>query len=410
MGTDMTSDAARKRQARALARESGIPYSEAARRLAAVAAATSPRCIDLTDALRAGLAATGVTAVVDGPQFGAYKLYAGPATITISREASTWSGAGDDDPDDELHYDLAAPPDITGMIPLLDEGTAQDFTIAPGSAETMAQQFHDGLGAARERAARRAVDDASCAICGDAYPAGQLVQLGFHDPVVVCPACPFDGDLIRDLYPEQTAWALQELLYHDPAAPARWAGVIALLACGGPSHAVPARWAETLDTPSEPEPYWSDPARIWVWLPPRPARPDWLRDAGAGLDLGALVTRAAEFFPHATASLAAELDAELAMDDGDDLERDRAAEVLQPGLWPALVAYAVSFATQIAERPGHREPWHVTESFEEGRLRQVLTELGSRYDPYGAEMTMRDVERLATLLGLRRDADPARAS
>jgi hypothetical protein len=401
MGTDMTSDAARKRQARALARQSGIPYSEAARRLAAAAEAASPRCVDLVDALRDGLAATGVSAVVDGPQFGEYKLYAGPATITISRAATSGFGEGDDDPDDELHYDLTTPPDITGIIPLLDEGTAQDFTIAPGPGEAMAQQFHGGLAAARERASRQVVDDAHCAICGDAYPAGHLVRLGFNDPAALCPACPFDGDLLRNVYPEQTAWILQELLYRDPAAPAGWAGVIALLVCAGAADAVPRRWAENLDTRSEPEPYWSDPARICVWLPARRSRPDWLKDAGAGLDLGALVARAEKFLPDATARLAAELDAEWADGDDDDLvEQEHAADVLQPRLWPAVVAYAVSFATQIAERPGHREPWHVTESFEQGRLSQILTDLRSPCDPYGVEVTMSDVERLATLLGL----------
>jgi hypothetical protein len=175
-----------------------------------------------------------------------------------------------------------------------------------------------------------------------------------------CPACPFDGDLLRRVYPEQTAYTLQELLYREPAAPAGWAGVTALLACAGAAEAVPARWAENLDTPSEPEPYWSDPAHTWVWLPPgMPARTG-CRPPVPGSTLSALVTRADKLFPDAAARLAAELDTEWAAeDDDDDLERQRAADVLQPRLWPALVAYAVSFATQVAERPSDRQPWHV---------------------------------------------------
>jgi hypothetical protein len=119
---------------------------------------------------------------------------------------TSWSGDGGEDPDDELHCDLETRPTNTGIIPLLDEGTAQDFTIAPGSAETMAQHFHDGLAVARARACRQAGNDARCAICGDPYPAAHLVRLGFNDPAALCPACPFDGDLLGRVYPEQTAY------------------------------------------------------------------------------------------------------------------------------------------------------------------------------------------------------------
>lgn len=44
----------------------------------------------------------------------------------------------------------------------------------------------------------------------------------------------------------------------------------------------------------------------------------------------------------------------------------RVPEEIIKRFWPAVIAYAVAMLTQQAERPEHRNPWHIFHSLELG--------------------------------------------
>ena len=131
------------------------------------------------------------------------------------------------------------------------------------------------------------------------------------------------------------------------------------------------RRAGTLYLPNE---HWADPDQLWLWLPPTTSRPAALRGLGAGASLAAITAAVSHAHPDLPAQVSEELDAswrESCDDDGDAPERFIAR------IWPAVIAYAVTFAAQATDRPSHRPPWHVVESFDAlpDHLRQLGTDL-----------------------------------
>ncbi|MFL6119317.1 hypothetical protein [Actinophytocola sp.] len=67
---------------------------------------------------------------------------------------------------------------------------------------------------------------------------------------------------------------------------------------------------------------------------------------------------------------------------GDDVDHDidatnnrdglRVSDAILDRFWPAAIAYTVAMLTQQDDRPSHRSPWHVLESFELGDWIHVL--------------------------------------
>jgi hypothetical protein len=141
------------------------------------------------------------------------------------------------------------------------------------------------------------------------------------------------------------------------------------------------RNAGTFFIPSE---QWSQPEQIWVWLPPAD-RPAPLDRFGPGTRLGAHVSTLDEALPdlrQRVRDIEAENWREAGLDD-DDPVPDRFVEQV----WPAAVAYAISFVAQAGERPAHRPPLqHLTGSFDS--LRDHLRLIGSRLDFDDIESTL----------------------
>jgi hypothetical protein len=182
------------------------------------------------------------------------------------------------------------------------------------------------------------------------------------------------------------AYQIDQLTATDLAIPAGWAGPAALLACAAPAgfgDRLHEAWrkAGTFFIPSE---QWSQPEQIWVWLPPAD-RPAPLDRFGPGTRLGALVGTLDEALPglrQRVRDIEAENGREAGLDD-DDPVPDRFVEQV----WPAAVAYAISFVAQAGERPAHRPPLqHLTGSFDS--LRDHLTLIGSRLDFDDIESTL----------------------
>ncbi|WP_433194418.1 hypothetical protein ACQP1G_37560 [Nocardia sp. CA-107356] len=69
----------------------------------------------------------------------------------------------------------------------------------------------------------------------------------------------------------------------------------------------------------------------------------------------------------------------------DDGESDDLDDTTLERIWPAAVAYTVALLTQKTERPNHRTPWHVMESFE---LAEWIDELESDLDYYQVESVL----------------------
>jgi hypothetical protein len=83
----------------------------------------------------------------------------------------------------------------------------------------------------------RTVNDAECAVCGDAYPSAHLLAAAGDDGLRVCPACAFDGDIFLngDHATAYLAYQIDRLPDSDLATPAGWAGPAALLAASHPA-------------------------------------------------------------------------------------------------------------------------------------------------------------------------------
>ncbi|MET8428782.1 hypothetical protein [Nocardia sp. NPDC004860] len=121
--------------------------------------------------------------------------------------------------------------------------------------------------------------------------------------------------------------------------------------------------------------------KTWIWLPAPDRRPPALASFGCGASLAHVVTAIARIHPdlrgQCQINRADEIAEFLDADDSGDLD-----EMTLERIWPAAIAYAVALLTQQSERPTHRSPWHVTESFE---LSAWVEELESDLDDYEVE-------------------------
>ncbi|MFD6334239.1 hypothetical protein ACFWGI_32290 [Streptomyces niveus] len=296
-------------------------------------------------------------------------VYAGPvAGLSLSVGRADDDADGDElDPDDPAQCDLAKPLYLMSMCPS-GNATVEDFEdgLADCSTEAVhvtARRMDTELGKTRLRRVRGAdeVSTAPCPICGDRYPEHHLLK-NSASAVPVCPACVFDGDQAYRTDLPYLAVKLDRLLHDDLAAPAGWDAVAAVLAltCGpnlgtrldrelklrnrGGWPFVMERWGEPLQ-------------RSWIWLPPPAHRHKAFKHLGAGAALTALVDAVDRHDPTARAAAKA-------------LCRDSGVR-WRDSLWPAAIAYAVSFTTQGHERDRHRTPFHVVHSLGDG-LEQTM--------------------------------------
>ena len=247
------------------------------------------------------------------------------------------------------------------------------MTTATATACDFVRRAGQELAAGRARAIAAQRDDAECGICGDAYPARHLLDPTASSDLQVCVSCCFDGDLPPRALPEKLIYRLDRLFFEDLALPAGASAVAALLACAagpGLTSRLQAAWGRV---PEVPLPHWDDPGLLWIWLPPT-GRPQALARFGAGASLRAVVEAVQQAHPALHGRFRRRLDEDLEDDPEDPRPRP---DYLVPQLWDAVIAYAVTFMTQTQERPGHRAPCHVTESFEEGVLADHFSRLGS---------------------------------
>jgi hypothetical protein len=414
----MTRDHRRKKAVRARAAATGRTYLDAATSLmASDGSAPAPLAEPLRRKLATTLRARGWPVEIEhDPQEAALRFYAGPATVDVSRSADAVGGlTGDEHPDDPAVFDLSAPLEVTVWAPL-----AVDFDpelgrvigvdahkIAGRSIDAIVAEVDQVVGAARHRDLTDTPARAGCGICGDAYPEAALFT-PTRAAVSVCPCCAFDGDLLG-ADPADLAYQIDRATDRSVALPAGWAGVQVLLCClGGPTLRERLRgiWRDN-GTLFEPAGLWSDPSQAWIWLPPAPSRPAALSGLGCGASLAAVTAALDRAHPDLRSRFHARCDAEIAewLDDeygDDDRPADagewRVPEEIVERFWPAVVAYTVALLTQQAERPGHRRPWHVLESFELGDWINTL-------DPHLDDDHMQTVMRVG-ILTIRDVLDP----
>lgn len=400
----MTRDHFRKKAVRAHAAADDRTYLDAATSLRRANDSGDGGVLagQLRDALVVALEAAGWPVVVEhNPQGHALPVYAGPATIHVSRAAEPpWSATGDEHPDDPEVFDLAAPLTVTMWAPLTadySEGLnrvvgvdAHEIPASLSPADIVAE-VDRVIGQARQRDLADIPLDATCGICGDRYAADMLLQPA-RPSVAVCPCCVFDGDLL-DPEPGQLAFELDRVASGRLDLPAGWAGVQALLRClGGPGLPdwLHEDWrnAGTVYAPRE---WWSDPAQTWIWLPPAEQRPSALTGLGCGASLRHVLAAVDRTHPDARARFHAGLDEDGEYLDVDDegLEEDepRVPDEVVERFWPAVVAYTVGLLTQRAERPLQRSPWHLLASLE---LSDWIDILAPDSDPYPVETVLRN--------------------
>jgi hypothetical protein len=317
------------------------------------------------------------------PEFAEYRAYPGPARLTVGRWDQLSSLSGDEDPDDPS-LDLTRPARVEMTAPLLAvEGVEVSAAV---QGDRPAEELVAGLGGVladgRANAVRAAVDDSACPICSDPYPRAHLVSPTVAGDLAVCPACVFDGDLLPRGLPARLTYQLSRLFGEDLAAPAGWSAVAALLACAarpGLGERLEGKWRHEGGVLDVPAWWWSTPGDIWIWLPPRACRPHVLRHFGPGARLGAVVQAVDAAHPDLRQRVRAR-QREFWLEASGD-EDQTAPDQLVEAVWPAVVAYAVAFTTQAAERLRRRAPLeHVGYSFETFTLKDHLDQLGSSLD------------------------------
>lgn len=367
----------------------------------------------LRRALSTALAAAGWPLEIEHhPQAAALRSYAGPAIIDVARAEDPAGGlTGDEHPDDPAVFDLAGPLRVTIWAPMLTDFAPELGRVAGIDAHSVAADQPAGeivaeidrlVAAARRRDLGDTPAHGRCGICGDAYPEATLFT-PTRAPVAVCPCCAFDGDLIG-AHPAWLAYQMDRATTRSVALPAGWSAVQVLLCCLAGSRfgrRLRAEWREN-GTLFEPTEAWSDPSQAWIWLPPPPARPAALAGLGCGASLATVIDTLDRAHPDLRARYQARRDRELAeyradeygdedppQEDEDLLEDEDGLEappqVIERFL-PAIVAYTVAMLTQQAERPGHRRPWHVLQSFELGDWISVLD---PALDSYQVETVLR---------------------
>jgi hypothetical protein len=334
------------------------------------------------------------------PDFGEYYSYPGPAWLAVGRRDQFRSLAGDEDPDDALSVDLTRPPQIQVTAPQL--ATTDGFLVqatleGDRPVDELVAAFAGLLADGRAEAVRTAPDDGACLICGDRYPSEHLLTPTKGERLAVCPACVFDGDLVRAGFTAALTGQLDRLLATDLAAPAGWSAVAALLACAARPRLgdrLQDEWRR-YGVVTFPSWWWSTPGDIWIWLPPASSRPRALKRFGLGARLEAVVEAIDTAHPDLRQQVRDELHivhAEAGVEDGSD--------GFVEAIWPAVLAYVVAFTTQAAERPAHRAPLeHVVYSFD--TFADHLGQLGSSLDDLDIQSTLgAGLEVAAAALGL----------
>lgn len=363
----------------------------------------------LRDALAEGLTAAGWPVEIEyNPQASGLRCYAGPATVEVARVQFPVEGlTGDEHPDDAAVFDLASPLRVTVWAPLI-VGFDPDLHRVGGldghdipaaqSAAAITAQIDLAVGAARRTDLHQTPERGQCGICGDRYPDPALLA-ATTGPIRVCPCCVFDGDLLG-VDPAYLAYQIDQATARSLVLPAGWSAVQTLLCClGGPGlpQRLRSEWRDA-GTLFEPSGVWADPAQVWIWLPPAGVRrPAALSQLGAGASLGTITAALNRAHPDLQAryqALRAEDLAEIRHDEDDDHEiedhpggEDRLqvpAETIER-CWPAVLAYATAMITQRGERPEHRDPWHVPESFE---LDELVRGLDPNLDSFHIETVL----------------------
>jgi len=388
----MTRDHRRKKAIRAQAATTGRTYLDAATSLTTTGTGPPVLAEPFRRALATALEAAGWPLEIEHhPQAAALRSYAGPATIDVARADDPAGGlTGDEHPDDPTVFDLAAPLRVTIWAPMLTHfapdlgrvaGVDAHTIPADRAAEVIAAEIDQVVGAARQRDLADTPTRAECGICGDRYPEAALFT-PTRAPVSVCPCCAFDGDLLG-AHPAYLAYQMDRATTHGVALPAGWSAAQVLLCClGGPvlPRRLRAVWRDN-GTLFEPAEFWANPSRAWIWLPPAPRRPAAPAGLGCGASLAAVTAAIDRTHPDLRVRYQARRDDEiaeyLAGEYGDDVRPGdddglRVPEEIVERFWPAVVAYVVAMLTQRAERPRHRSPWHVLQSFELGDWISVL--------------------------------------
>ncbi|MFJ4679085.1 hypothetical protein [Kitasatospora sp. NPDC088783] len=349
-------------------------------------------------------AAAGWPVESDGfPDGGTWTGWLGPVWSLLQRP-----GRGDTeaDPDDPDHYDLTTVPELTFITPRIPLRTGEAMVVtlpATTSGARLVRAVSEELARARAAAVGCLVQDTECSLCGDPYPKAHLLPATGNDRLLLCPFCVFDGDILG-ADPLFLAYLIDELSSQDAAVPAGWAAVTALLACAaGPDL---RERLESVETLAVPLPHWFDPGQVWVWLPPGNL-PAALQPLSPGTSLAKLVDAVERDHPDLRERFRARL-ADILEDEEDDEEG--APDYLVEELLPAAICYAVTAATQAAERPRGHSPWHLlSDGFEEGNLADCFEEIGSILDtdPLGPAFTLSvGVPLIAELLDLHRPDFP----
>ncbi|MBR7826241.1 hypothetical protein KDK95_08010 [Actinospica sp. MGRD01-02] len=162
----------------------------------------------------------------------------------------------------------------------------------------------------------------------------------------------FDDNLWMEAFPQRLAYEIDRLIQKDLAIPAGWTAVAAVLAyAAGPTTCAPLErtepWAHSLE-PAPPA-RWADPGILWIWLPPA-NRPAAFTGLGPGASLRAVAAAVEAAHPDLHDRFRSRLEAEL----GTPFPQD--SDLLVKELWPAAIAYAVTFATDKFERRWSRLP------------------------------------------------------
>ena len=278
---------------------------------------------------------------------GDYVLHTGPVVMEIGRTdpLEIWPEE-DVDPDDADLFDLTVLPTITVGAPIIAADHKVELRLDRSTDLTdIVRRIGSLLTRLRTAALHRSALDSECPVCCVRYPSGHLLGATLQDRRETCPACVFDGDSVPDRMLAGLACDLDLLLTSDLSTPAGWSAVIALLACvsrSGLRERLAAQWQERR-LPWRPQPYWSQPGEIWVWLPGHD-RPAGLEHFGPGARLSAIVEALDAAYPGLRGRVRTEV-----TDGHTDAERHIQGGVVEM-IWPALLAYWMAFTAQAADR------------------------------------------------------------
>lgn len=221
------------------------------------------------------------------------------------------------------------------------------------------------LATARANAVAAATPDSACVICTEPYPKAHLLRPTVANEVAVCPACVFDDNLWMEAFPQRLALEFDRLTHADLAIPAGWTAVAAVLACAaGPA-------IHTALEHTAPPSHWTDPGDLWLWLPPT-NRPPALAGLASGASLRAVTASIEAAHPNLRKQFRRQLETEL------NTPFPQHPDCLVEPLWPAAIAYAVTFATDRLERRAQRPPTlNFFDCIQERALADHLAHLGS---------------------------------